>query len=89
MILARVIGPVVSTIKNETFEGRTIYMVEPLDSDNRVTGKSFLALDAIGARALDTVLVMREGSGCRQILDKNDAPLNSLIVALVDELSSR
>ena len=86
MILAKVVGPVVSTIKNETFKGRTIYMVQPVDHEHHMSGKSFLALDAIGARVGDTILVMREGSGCRQILEKENAPLNSLIVALVDEI---
>lgn len=84
MILATVKGPVVSTIKNEALKAYTIYIVEPIDRERKSVGKTFLALDSVQARVGDDVLIMREGSGCRQILGNELAPINALITAIVD-----
>jgi len=49
MQIARVIGTVVSTVKNESLEGRKILLVQTLDADLNEKGKPMVALDAIGA----------------------------------------
>lgn len=49
MHIARVIGNVVATIKNETLEGRKILIVQNLTDDLKPQGKPMVALDAIGA----------------------------------------
>ena len=84
MVLARVKGPVVSTIKNEALKARTLYVVEPIDRRGRPIGKTFLALDSVQSRPGDIVLITREGNGCRQILGNELAPVNALILAIVD-----
>ncbi|OGQ13389.1 MAG: hypothetical protein A3B70_07195 [Deltaproteobacteria bacterium RIFCSPHIGHO2_02_FULL_40_11] len=86
MILAKVLGPVVATAKHPSFIGRTIYVVQPVDSQKKPTGKSFLALDNVQARKEDLVLVLREGNGCRQILKDDLAPVNALITGIVDQV---
>ena len=86
MILAKVLGPVVSTIKNEALSARTLYVVQPLNRNCKPLGKSFLALDSVQARVGDTVLVLREGNGCRQILKREGAAVNSIICGIVDSL---
>ena len=84
MILAKVIGPVVSTIKHEALKARSIYVVQPLDKNQKPDGKTFLALDSVQSNPGDVVLVTREGNGCRQILNNSLAPVNALITGIVD-----
>ena len=85
MILAEVVGPVVATIKHATFHSRKILMVRPVDQQGRKAGPSFLAFDDdIKAGPGDRVLVCREGNGCRQIWKDSSAPVNSVIVGIVD-----
>jgi microcompartment protein CcmK/EutM len=95
MILARVIGTVVQTEKHPAYHGQKLLVVEPVDTDGKSTGNSWLAVDKAQAGVGDTVLVMREGNGVRQILGreqgipvdravKMEVPIRSLIVGVVD-----
>ncbi len=86
MILAKVLGPVVSTIKHEALRGRSLFVVQPLDKNKMPIGQTFLALDSQQARAQDIVLINREGNSCRQILENDLCPVNSLIVGIVDSV---
>jgi microcompartment protein CcmK/EutM len=49
MQLARVIGTVVSTVKNDSLEGRKLLIVQTVDRNLEATGKPMVAVDAIGA----------------------------------------
>jgi microcompartment protein CcmK/EutM len=49
MQIARVIGTVVATVKNETLEGRKFLIVQTLDADLKPKGSPTIALDAVGA----------------------------------------
>lgn len=86
MILAKVLGPVVSTVKHEALRGRSLFVVQPLNHHKTPIGQIFLALDSVQARAGDIVLINREGNSCRQILENELAPVNSLIVGIVDNI---
>jgi len=87
MILGRVAGNVVSTIQHPGVGGRKLLVVERLDGEGQPDGGYLIALDAIGAGAGETVLVLDEGNGARQILADPTAPVRSLVVAIVDELA--
>ncbi|MBI4041531.1 MAG: EutN/CcmL family microcompartment protein [Deltaproteobacteria bacterium] len=87
MILAKVLGPVIATQKNSSWVGRAIFVVQPIDPQQKPSGNSFVALDEVQARIGDIVLVTREGNGCRQILKDEGAPVNSLITGIVDQLT--
>ncbi len=87
MKLCRVLGSVVSTVKHPTYNGRTLLAVQPVDEKGSEIGTSFLAVDTVQAGEGDTVLVLREGTGVRQILQMgSDVPIRSLIVGIVDEV---
>lgn len=89
MILCKVLGTVVATEKHPAFSGRKLLVVLPLDEKRRPQGKSFLAVDHSScAGEGDTVLVMREGNGVRQVLKDKTLPIRSLIVGVVDEVSA-
>ena len=84
MILGRVTGSVVSTIHHRIVEGRKLLVAERLDQNGRSTGRYVIALDAIGAGKGETVLILDEGNGARQILEDANAPVRSLVVGIVD-----
>lgn len=87
MNLCKVLGTVVATEKLAVFSGHKILIVQPLDEQQKPIGKSYLAIDNSSCAGKgDTVLVMNEGSGVRQVLQDKTAPIRSLIVGVVDAI---
>ena len=86
MILGRVTGSVVSTIHHSVVDGRKLLLAERLDHKGKATGKYVIAMDSIGAGRGETVLILDEGNGARQILDDDSAPIRSIVVGIVDEV---
>jgi microcompartment protein CcmK/EutM len=86
MILARITGSVVSTIHHPIVDGRKLLLAERLDMTGKPTGGYLIAMDAIGAGMGETVLILDEGSGARQILENSNAPVRSMVVGIVDEV---
>lgn len=87
MILCRVIGNSVATVKHPCFEGKAVMVVQPVKADGHsLAGRSFLSVDAVQAGVGDLVLCAREGNTARQILGKDTDPLHSVILAVVDDV---
>ena len=86
MILGRITGSIVSTIHHPVVEGHKLLLAEQLDQNGRPTGGYLIAFDAIGAGQGETVLILDEGNGARQILDDADAPVRSIVVGIVDAI---
>ena len=86
MILARITGSVVSTIHHSIVDGRKLLLAERLDQNSKPTGGYLIALDDIGAGQGETVIILDEGSGARQILDDDNAPVRSMVVGIVDSV---
>ncbi len=84
MIICRVIGDIVSTVKNKEFTGKKIMIVQPLDLDDQAEGEALLALDSVQAGIGDRVLVMREGGSARIVFNNNNIPVQAVITAIVD-----
>ena len=87
MILGRITGSVVSTIHHPIVNGRKLLVAERLDAAGRPTGGYLIAIDAIGAGQGETVLIIDEGTGARQILDNDKAPVRSVVIGIVDEVA--
>ncbi len=86
MKIGRVAGTVVSTICVPVFENRKLLLVDLLDTDGKATGTDLIAVDVVGAGAGETVLVLDEGNGARQVLEAPDAPVRAVVVRVIDEL---
>lgn len=86
MILARVTGRLVSTIHHRSQDGRKLLVLDKLDAAGQPTGGYVIAVDAVGAGAGETVLVLDEGNGARQVLGGADLPVRSVVVGIVDDL---
>ena len=84
MILARITGSVVSTIHHPIVDGHKLLLAERLDMSGKPSGGYLIALDAIGAGQGETVLILDEGTGARQILNDSNAPVRSIVVGIVD-----
>lgn len=86
MVIAKVVGTVVSTIKHPDYHGYKLQLVQPLNLPNESPEEVFLALDNAHAGIGDTVLVMREGGAARQIMQNDSAPVISMIVGILDSV---
>jgi ethanolamine utilization protein EutN len=87
MIVGKVVGTIVTTISNAHYKHRRLLVIQPLSLEEGDTGGDFIALDNSQAGTGDTVLVLREGSGARQVLEDKDAPVISVIVGIVDSVT--
>jgi len=84
--IGRVAGTVVSTINVPIYESRRLLMVDVLDDRGRDTGNYLICVDAVGAGYRETVLVLDEGNGARQVVGDPNAPIRAVVVGIVDQL---
>ena len=87
MYIGKVSGTVVATIKISHLEGRKLLLVDQLDLEGQETGYYDIAVDVVQAGPGDTVLVIDEGNGARQILRLDPGAVRAVIVGVVDEIT--
>jgi ethanolamine utilization protein EutN len=83
MQLARVIGTVVATVKNESLAGRTLLVIQTLNKDLKPQGKPMVAVDSVGAGIGELVFWCR-GKEASFPFKREDTPTDCTIVAIVD-----
>ncbi len=87
MKLGRVVGNVVSTINAPIFDHRRLLVCDLLDEKGEARGGYLIAVDTVGAGPGEQVLILDEGNGARQILDRENAPVRAVVVGIVDEIT--
>ena len=85
MLIARVIGTTISTIKDEKLQGRKLLIVQQTDEFGKPGGKPFVAIDSVNAGTGDLVLTAA-GSSARQTTITKDSPVDAVIMAVIDSL---
>ena len=91
MFVAKVTGAVVSTQKVESIVGYKLLVVEPYRLDNKTrkklntTGRTFIAVDTLGAGEGDYVLIT-QGSSARLTEETRDLPIDTVVVGIVDNV---
>jgi microcompartment protein CcmK/EutM len=86
MLLGRVIGNVVCTIKHPALNGHKLLIVQPLDRQGRDKGRPVVALDSVGAGAGETVYWCRGREAGFPFLPA-EVPTESTIVGIVDAVN--
>jgi microcompartment protein CcmK/EutM len=85
MLIAKVIGTTISTIKDPTLTGRKLLILRPADIDGVPFGKPYVAVDTLDAGVGDLVLTAHGSSGRQTEITKN-RPVDAVIMAVIDHL---
>ncbi|MBX3245123.1 MAG: EutN/CcmL family microcompartment protein [Acidobacteria bacterium] len=87
MLIARVIGNVVATQKNQRYEGSRIMLCRQITPEGEDMDYTCLALDSVNAGEGDTVIIVQEGWGASTAsTGKPGAAIDSAIVGVVDKI---
>lgn len=85
MIFAKVIGTVVSTVKDENLNGKRLLLCRETDHTGSLLKTYHVAVDAVGAGEGSFVL-LSYGSSARMTEETKNAPVDAVIMALVDDV---
>ena len=88
MMLARVVGEVVATIKHSDLGGQKLLLIQPVTPAGEATGRVAIAVDCAQAGPGDHVLVLDEGNGAAQVLRRSRGAVRTVIVGIVDAVES-
>ena len=85
MLIARVIGSTISTIKDPKITGLKLLIVRQTDERGEMFGKPYVAIDTVDAGVGDLVLTAA-GSSARQTAVTKDTPVDAVIMSVIDSL---
>ena len=85
MLLARVVGTVVATRKDQRLESHKLLLVRGMDPTGKPEGNYLVALDTVDAGVGETVLVV-SGSSARMASGMKDTPVDAAIVVIIDHI---
>lgn len=85
MFLARVVGNVWSTKKNEDLSGLKLLVVQPIDGNGHPFGNTIVASDQIGA-GIGEIVIITTGSSARKAFPGRDLPVDASVVGIVDNV---
>ena len=83
MQLARVIGTVVATVKNDSLEGRKLLIIQSLNKNLDAQGKPMVAIDSVGAGVGELVFWCR-GKEASFPFKREDTPTDCTVIGIVD-----
>ena len=83
MHIARVVGTVVSTVKNDTLVGRKLLVIQPLNTQLEDTGKTMIAVDSIGA-GVGEIIFWCPGKEASFPFVPTPVPTDCTIVGIID-----
>ena len=86
MLIAQVIGEMVSTHKHQSHVGRKALIVQPLDLDGSKRGDAVIAFDAVDAGVGDRVLLVTEGFSAMTSVGRPQSPIDMAVVGVIDRI---
>ena len=87
MFLAKIIKKVISVQKHEAYNGKIVFVVQPIDPDGTENGDEMIAMDYVGAGIGDVVVCGGAPGVAQEVFKLKQAPIRTLIMAIVDEIS--
>ena len=81
---ARVLGSTHATVKHESFEGQRLVVIQPLSADQSPDGPPLIAIDVLGSRRGDRVMVSSDGTYAREVTNNLNTPARWSVVGIVD-----
>jgi ethanolamine utilization protein EutN len=88
MLLARIVGTVVATRKDERLHGRKLLIARLVDEQGQDQKGHVIAIDTVGAGFGEVVLIV-QGSSARMAEGLKDAPVDAAVVGIVDSVDVR
>ena len=88
MILARIVGTVVATRKDDRLVSSKLLVARPVDPGGKIDGGYLVAIDTVDAGVGETVLIV-SGSSARMAFGLKDCPVDAAIVGIVDHVEVR
>ena len=85
MLLARIVGTVVATRKDERLVSSKLLIARPIDPAGKPEGHYLVAVDTVDAGFGETVLIV-SGSSARMAAGLKDCPVDAAIVGIVDAI---
>ncbi|MDD3627283.1 MAG: EutN/CcmL family microcompartment protein [bacterium] len=85
MYIAKVVGRIVATRKDEKLEGSKLLIIQPLTIDEKPEGKHVIAIDTVGSGWGETVLIVT-GSSARMAKDHSHSPVDAAIIGIIDSI---
>ena len=86
MLVGKVIGRAVATIKHHSMEGQKLLVIQPNMADgNSPDGDPLVAVDAVGAGMGETVMITSDGRGARELLNVDATPVRWTVIGIADE----
>ena len=85
MILAKIVGTVVATRKDERLVSNKLLVARPMDPAGRTDGSYLVAVDTVEAGVGETVLIV-SGSSARMASGMKDCPVDAAVVGIIDHI---
>ena len=89
MFLAKVTHVITSTEKHPAYQGKHLYIVQPVTPGGKPAGDEWIAVDYVGANLGDLVVCGGAPGVAQAVFGLERAPIRTLIVAIVDSIDYR
>ncbi len=85
MELGKVVGTVVSTIKDKKLSGSKLMIVNLVSPDGKASSGNVIAVDTVGA-GIDEMVILVRGSSARQAVNMESVPTDTCIIGIIDTM---
>lgn len=84
MQIAIVLGTTRATVKHESFHGQKLAVIQPVSEDGTADGSPLLAIDALGCRRGDRVMITSDGTYAREVTNHANTPARWSVLGILD-----
>lgn len=85
MNLAKVLGTATATVKHPSLSGWRMLVVQPLSADGSNDGTPLVAVDNLGSRVGEHVIITSDGQSVREAMGTNNTPVRWMVIAQPDD----